>query len=70
MEQITRSTTYAKDALGANQLDQLVLGAANGIALSIGLEVTQVTDVAVGVGGSTVALAEGVDWKTYQPLNL
>lgn len=53
--------TYAEDALGANQLHQLVLGGADGVTLSIGLEVTEVTNVAVGISGSTVGLAEGVD---------
>lgn len=53
--------TYAQDALGTDQLDELVLHGAGGIALSVGLEVAQVTDVTVGVGGSTVGLAEGVD---------
>lgn len=53
--------TYTKDALGANQLDELVLDRADGVALSIGLEVTEVTNVTVGVLGSTVALAVGVD---------
>ena len=51
----------AKDALGANQLDELVGDRALSIALAVGLEVAQVADVAVGVGGSTVALAVGVD---------
>lgn len=53
--------TYAQDALSADQLDKLVLHGAGGIALGIGLEVAQVTDVTLGIGGSTVGLAEGVD---------
>jgi fructose-1-phosphate kinase PfkB-like protein len=52
----------AQDALGTEQLDELVLHGAGRIALGIGLEVAQVTDVALGVGGSTVGLAEGVDY--------
>jgi hypothetical protein len=56
--------TYAQDALGTDQLDELVLHGAGGIALGIGLEVAQVTDVTVGIGGSTVGLAEGVDWMS------
>ena len=50
------------DALGANQLDQLVRGAALSVALAIGLEVTQVTDVALVVFGRAVRLVVGVDW--------
>lgn len=55
--------TYAQNALGTNQLDKLVLHAAGGVALSIGLEVAQVTDVTVGIGRSTVGLAVRVDCK-------
>lgn len=51
----------ADDGLGTNELDKLVGDGANGVALGVGLEVTKVTDVAVLVGGSTVALAVGVD---------
>ena len=54
--------TYAQNALGTDQLDKLVLSGTNSIALSIGLEVTKVTDVTVGVSGSTVGLAVGVDY--------
>lgn len=53
--------TYAEDALSANELHQLILHRANGIALGVSLEVAQVTDVALGIAGSTVDLAEGVD---------
>lgn len=54
--------TYAKNALGTDQLDQLVGLGANGVALGIGGEVAQVTDVTLLIGGSAVGLAEGVDW--------
>jgi hypothetical protein len=53
--------TYAQNALSTNQLNKLVLLGADGITLGIGLEVTKVTDVALGVLGSTVGLAKGVD---------
>jgi hypothetical protein len=53
--------TYAQDGLSANQLDKVVLLGAGSVALSIGLEVAEVTDVTNLVGGSTVGLAEGVD---------
>jgi hypothetical protein len=53
--------TYAQNALGTNQLNQLVLLGANGVTLSISLEVAQVTDVALLILGGTVGLAEGVD---------
>ena len=51
----------AEDALGADQLDELVRDGALGVALSIGLEVAKVTDVALAVGGSTVGLVVRVD---------
>ena len=52
----------AEDALGADQLDELVGDGALGVALGVGLEVAQVTDVALGVGGGAVGLVVGVDW--------
>lgn len=51
----------AKDALGADQLDELVGDGAVGVALGVGLEVAQVADVALAVGGSTVGLVVRVD---------
>lgn len=53
----------AENALGADQLDVLVGDGALGVALAVGLEVAQVTDVALAVGGSTVGLVVGVDWR-------
>lgn len=53
----------AEDALGADQLDVLVGDSALGVALGVGLEVAQVADVALAVGGSTVGLVVGVDWE-------
>lgn len=41
--------TYANDTLRADQLDQLVLNGAGGIARGISLEVAKVTNVAVRV---------------------
>lgn len=55
--------TYANDALGANELDQLVLNAALGVTLAIGLEVTEVTNVALLVAGGTVGLVVRVDCR-------
>lgn len=57
---------YTENALSTNQLDELVLDGADSIALSIGLEVTQVTDVTFLVGGGTVGLSEGVDYVLHQ----
>jgi hypothetical protein len=51
----------AENALGTDQLDELVRDAALGVALSVGLEVAKVTDVALAVGGSTVGLVVRVD---------
>lgn len=53
--------TYAENGLRADQLDEVVLLGANGVTLSIGLEVAEVTDVTVLVDRGTVVLAEGVD---------
>lgn len=55
--------TYADDAVWADELDQLVGGGAGGVSLGIGLEVAEVTNVALLVGGGTVVLATGVDWR-------
>jgi hypothetical protein len=55
--------TYANDALGADELDQLVLDAALGVTLAVGLEVTEVTDVTLLVAGGTVGLVVRVDWR-------
>lgn len=51
----------AEDTLGTDQLDELIGDGALGIALTIGLEVAQVTNVALRVRGGTVGLAVGVD---------
>jgi len=56
-----KEETYADDALGADQLDQLVCVASLSIALGVGLEVTQVTNVALLVGWGTVCLVVRVD---------
>ena len=52
----------AEDALGADQLDELVRDGALGVALGVGLEVAQVADVALAVLGRAVRLAVRVDW--------
>jgi hypothetical protein len=54
--------------LRADQLDQLVRGKALAIALSIGLEVAKVANMADLISWSTVCLAMGVDYSIlYQP---
>lgn len=52
----------AEDALGADQLDELVGDGALGVALGVGLEVAQVANVTLAVGRSTVGLVVRVDW--------
>lgn len=52
----------ADDALGADQLDELVLLGSTGVALSVGVKVAKVTDVAVLILGGTVLLVVGVDY--------
>ena len=56
----------AKNALWANELDQLVGNGALGIALAIGLEVAQVTNVTFGVRRGAVLLSLRVDWSDSQ----
>jgi hypothetical protein len=51
----------AENTLRADQLDELVADGALGIALTVGLEVAQVTNVALLVLGGTVGLAVRVD---------
>lgn len=51
----------AEDALGADELDLLVLDGALGVALGVGFEVAEVADVAFRVGGGAVGFREGVD---------
>lgn len=53
--------TYANDALGADELDEVVSHGALGVALGIGLNVAEITDVADLGGAVTVGGAVGVD---------
>jgi len=52
----------AEHALRADELDQLVGHGALGVALAVRLEVAEVADVALAVGGGAVFLAVRVDW--------
>lgn len=54
--------TYADNALWADQLDELVLDGALGVTLTIGLEVTEITNVTLLVGWGAVSLGVWVDW--------
>ena len=56
-----KGNTYADDAVLTDELNQLVSDGALCVALAVGLEVTQVTDVADLVLGGTVGLVVGVD---------
>lgn len=64
------NNSAAEDALWADQLDQLVLDRALCVALAIGFEVSEVTDVALRILWSTVLLAVWVDCKNSQLYNL
>ena len=55
------NNSATKNALRADQLDELVRDGALGVALGVGLEVAQVADVALAVGGGAVGLVVGVD---------
>jgi hypothetical protein len=59
-----RANTHANDALGANELDELVGHGSLGVALGVRLEVPEVTDVTVRISGRTMLLVERVDWKS------
>lgn len=61
---VRRVETYAKNALLANQLDQLIADAALAVAAGVGLEVAEVADVADIVAWGAVGLAEGVEVGT------
>jgi hypothetical protein len=58
-----KSITYANDALGSDELDQLIRNTSLRVALAISLEVTQVTNVADLVGRSAMILAVGIDYR-------
>lgn len=60
---LEKGQTYSENAVLADQLDKAVADAAFGIALGIGLEVAQVTDMAFRIGRATVGLAVGVVWS-------
>lgn len=54
----------ANDAVGANQLDKRVGDGTLGVTLSIGLDVTQVTNVTGLIRRRAVSLVEGVEVRT------
>lgn len=63
-------STHANDGLRADQLDMLVLNATLGVALAIGLDVAQVTNVAGLIGGSTVGLVVRVDCNSARSAHI
>ena len=54
--------TYANDTGSSDQLDELIRDRALGVALSIGLEVAQVTNVTVAIGWRAMLLVFRVDY--------
>ncbi len=62
-------STYANDAVGANQLDEAVRDGALGVALAVSLNVAEIANVTGLIGGSTVGLAVGVDWEREHVLS-
>jgi|SRR5687767_2904628 hypothetical protein len=62
------SRTYANDAVGTNELDEVVGHGALGVALTISLDVAEITDMASLIGGSTVGLAVRVDYMHLSAL--
>ena len=57
----TKRSTYPKNALLSNQLDEFVLNGALGVALTIGFKVAQVADMALVITRSAVGLGERID---------
>jgi hypothetical protein len=53
----------ADDAFRSDQLDELVINRALGVALAVRLDIAEISDVAVLVGWTTVRLAVRVDCK-------
>jgi len=49
--------------VGADELDEAVAHRALGVALSISLDVSEITNMAVLVAGSAVGLPVGVDYS-------
>lgn len=58
-----RWKSYSNDALGADQLDELVSDGPLGIALTISFEVAQIAYVTFVIRRSTVGLVERVDYE-------
>jgi hypothetical protein len=54
--------TYTKNRLLANQLNLAIGDRALCIALAISFDIAEITNMTVGISGTTVALAEGVDY--------
>lgn len=65
LAQIIRTSMHhnraSEDALGPNQLDVLVRHRAFGVALTIGLDISQITHVALGVPRCAMGFAERVE---------
>ena len=53
--------TYSQNTLGTNQLEQLVSRSTGSVTLSVGLEVSKIANVTLGIIRGTVRLSEWVD---------
>lgn len=56
-------SSYANNAVGPDNLHEVILDRALGVALGVGLNVAEITDVTLLVRGRAVALAVGVDYN-------
>lgn len=55
--------SYANNAVGTNQLHEVVGQGTLSIALSISLNIAHVANMTLGIAGSAVLLAVRVDWE-------
>lgn len=61
---IRRYKTHANNAFGADEFYELVRDGALAVALTIGFEIPQITDVAFAVSLIAVGLAVGIEVRT------
>lgn len=63
---LAREGTHAENAVLSKELDQIVGKGALGVALSIGLDIAQITYVALRVLRGTMSLGVGVNYEEIE----